>query len=247
MKLVLHTIEDGTEFEAYDYTVTEAGTLVPHVLQAEAESGRADEVNVLIEDRASETANWSPEHCVEVGKAIADICIEHGIPVQSPEFVSAVGARSPQSAQRMPDHVWNSYEGIVGAQHRPGGTSWGPGRLNPAVIVAAYSFVQAELESQLEVPVRQTFTEVATVPVRVVESESDETDEDADGAPAFERVLKSRMRGDDVELVQEILGLEVTGAMNHQTVEAVTLFQEVHGLEPTGEVDADTWAALLMQ
>lgn len=60
----------------------------------------------------------------------------------------------------------------------------------------------------------------------------------------FRRPLVAGDRGDDVLVVQRLLGLPLTGELDEPTRVAVRGFQRLTGLDPTGDVDDETARAL---
>lgn len=62
--------------------------------------------------------------------------------------------------------------------------------------------------------------------------------------PAPLPILSQGMKGEAVRVLQEALGLPVTGRFNAATTDAVIALQQRIGIVATGEVGARTWAAL---
>lgn len=60
----------------------------------------------------------------------------------------------------------------------------------------------------------------------------------------FRRPLIAGDRGDDVLIVQRLLGLPLTGELDESTRMVLRGFQRIAGIAPTGDVDAETATAL---
>ena len=58
------------------------------------------------------------------------------------------------------------------------------------------------------------------------------------------RTLKRGATGEDVQVVQHVVGAKVDGQFGPKTEQALRAWQQAHGLPPTGIVDAATWAKI---
>lgn len=58
------------------------------------------------------------------------------------------------------------------------------------------------------------------------------------------RTLKEGMKGEDVKLMQSVIGAKQDGVFGFQTLQCLTNYQKAHGLVPDGICGKDTWGSI---
>jgi len=74
-----------------------------------------------------------------------------------------------------------------------------------------------------------------------------DTEEKEEPRTQQHRVIKIMSRGEDVRLLQQVLGIDADGIFGRITWEAVLDFQEDNGLEEDGIVGPDTWRYVMLK